>query len=343
MLVSMFLLSVNQMSYAKRSAYLGACNGTKLPYNTARKACKSGKYTGQTVLTCNRKGKQKDRRICNSDGKKAGVYVDSCSGSATGYKLIDKACKTGKFNNKLLVKCRKGKEKRRRQCTPASKNDKQVVLFLDQCGSSSRIKGRNLLKACRNNPGQKIAKCARKRNIWKERKSMICVNRRDRIKFRKCSPSEQTQLLSDFKIAEQKVDSLRTALANELRNNKGIGKKLRKKLKVVQRKLRKIKTAFGRKRVYVCKSNKGMCHGANAHTLALGTRKVKLCDNYFAKGSQLERASIVVHEASHYKTQTNDKGAYETCSGVKPKASENFQRRAEYYEHIVECGLYIPK
>ena len=342
-LISITALLLTTPVYAKRTAHENDCKGKKLPYTTAMKACKSGKYPGKTVVTCNGKGKQKDRRICNSDNNKKGVYINSCSGAATGYTSIDKACKSTKYYGKLLVRCRNGKEKKRSQCSRASKNDKKVVIFEGRCGSAKRIAGRDLLKTCKHHQDKTLVKCRRKGNIWKEVKSMYCDTRKDRAKLRNCSPKERATILSDMKLAESKVVGLVAAVNSQLATNKTMSKDVRKKMKVVLRKLKKIRTALNKRRTFVCKANKALCQGANAHTLAVGTHKVKICDNYFAKTSQIERASIIVHEISHYKTQTNDKGAYETCSGVKPKASENFQRRAEYYEHIVECGLFIPK
>ena len=341
--LSLLFISLLPHQSKARSAHVNNCSGTDTGYRTARKACKSGDFPGQTIVTCNRKGKQKDRRICNADGNKVGVYENSCSGSATGFKNLKKACKSGDFFGDLLVKCRNGEEKKRMQCAEAESDDNKVVIFKGQCGSSQTIAGRNLRKACKNNPGETLAKCRKKGNIWKERKTMFCTGKKDRFKVKKCSVNERNTILADYDVAEQRVDIVLAQVENLLRTNTTMDAKLRKKMEVVRRKLEKIQTAMDRPRTYVCKANKNMCANANAHTMFTG-RKVKMCDQYFSKTNQLERASILVHEISHHKTQTTDRGTeHGGCTAPNlSSAGNNFHRQAEYYEHIIECGLYLP-
>jgi len=326
-----------------RDARKNSCSGELLPYNTAKKACKSGDYPGETIVTCKSNGKQKDRRICNSDGEKKGVYVGSCSGTATGYTNLKKACQSEDYFGDLLVKCKKGKEKSRLQCESADEDDDRVVLFKNSCGSTESVEGRNLKKACKSNPGEVLVKCKRKSNIWKEKKSMQCDGKRDRFKIKHCSPTERNTLISDYSLAESRVDIALQDVENALSTGLGMNQTMRNKMEVVRRKLEKIQTAMDRPRTYVCKANKNLCSGANAHTLFAG-RNVKICDNYFDKTSAAVRASILVHEISHHKTQTNDSGSeHGGCNNPNlASASDNFQRQAEYYEHLIECGFYIP-
>lgn len=326
-----------------KDAHRNSCSGDKLSYNTAKKACKSGDFPGETIVTCNNKGKEKDRRICNSDGEKKGVYVGTCSGTATGFTNLKKACQSESHFGDLLVKCKKGKEKSRMQCESADDDDDKVVLFKEACGSGETVDGRNLLKACKNNPGETLVKCKKKKNIWKAKKSMLCGGKKDRVKIKHCSPAERNTLISDYDIAEERVDVALADVEAALKTGEGMDKAMRRKMEVVRKKLEKIQTAMDRPRTYVCKANKNLCSGANAHTMLSG-RKVKICDNYFDKSSVSERASILVHEISHHKTQTNDKGSEhgDCLSPTLASAGDKFHKQAEYYEHLVECGFYIP-
>ena len=351
--MSLLLVTLSSKAAVAKDAFLDSCNGTKLNYNTAKKACKSGNFPGDTIVTCKKNGKLVDSRICNSDGEKNGIYIDTCAGSATGFKDLKKACKSEDYFGELLVKCKKGEEKKRMQCESADKDDDKVVIFKENCGSGDTIEGRNLKKACKNNTGMTLVKCKRKGTIWKEKKARYCQGKKDRFKFKNCSPTERQTLIDDYELAEARVDVVLGELENELEHNQDMDKKLRKKMEKVRKKMEKIQTAMDRPRTYVCKANKNLCSKSIAHTLPTG-KKVKVCDGYFAKGNQDERASIIVHEISHHKTQTNDKGKEhvihtndpstdQTCADANlSQAANNFHKQAEYYEHIIECGLYIP-
>ncbi len=326
-----------------KTVRLGDCSGSEVSFKSAKKACKSGNFAGQKVVDCSNSGKQKGSRICNSDNERKGVYVDTCAGSATGFKNLKKACQSENHFGQLLVKCQNGEEKKRMQCEQADSGDNKTVIFKDNCGSSDTISGKNLKKACKNNTGQTLVKCEKKKNVWKEKKSMYCQGKKDRFKFKKCSPTERSTLISDYSVAEDRVEVVLNDLESQLENNNDMDKKLRNKMETVRKNLEKIRKAMDRPRTYVCKANKNLCNRSNAHTLASG-KKVKMCDGYFDKSSQIERASIIVHEISHHKTQTNDKGTeHGGCTAPNLSlAANDFHKQAEYYEHIIECGLYIP-
>lgn len=337
-----FIFSLPPSNAFAKSAFQGGCSGTKLDFSNAKKACASGDFPGETIFTCKKNGKQTDRRTCNSDGAKKGVYINNCSGTATGFSSLKKACQSEAHFGELLVKCKKGEEKNRMQCESAESDDDKVVIFKNNCGSGNTIEGRNLKKACKNNVGETLVKCKRKNNIWKEKKMMLCQGKKDRFKVKKCSPTEQATLFSDYEFAEGRVDTVLAEVEAELANNQGMDKKLRNKMAVVRRKLEKIQTAMDRPRTYICRANKNLCSRANAFTP--GRRNVKLCIGYFAKSTQDERASILVHEISHHKTGTNDKGKeHGGCTNPNlSTAANDFHKQAEYYEHIIECGLYVP-
>ncbi len=330
---------------AAKTIHLNDCSGTKLSFKTAKAACKSGKHPGQTIVKCNKKGDIKNTRRCSTDGQKKGIYEDSCTGTPTGFKDLVKACKSGNHFGQLLVKCKNGKEKKRMQCESAGMTLKKTVIFKNRCGGDP-ISGKNLKKACKNNTGETLVKCVRKNNIWKPKKSMLCHGNRDRFKFKFCSPNERQTLIDDYEWAENRVDIVLNDLNNWFASNPSVDKKLRKKMEKVQKKLRKIQTAMDRPRTYVCRANKNRCGRANAHTMWTG-HKVKICDRYFFKSgaaNQPERGSILVHEISHHKVETNDKGTeHGGCASPSlASASSNFHKQAEYYEHLIECGLYIP-
>jgi len=350
-LLSLFLLS--SMAYSK-DAYINDCSGDKLDYRTAKKACKSGDYAGQVIVTCSNKGKQKDKRTCNSDNERKGVYLETCAGTETDFTNLKKACQSENYFGSLLVKCKNGRVKKRMQCEAADQDDNKTVIFKTKCGSEESISGKNLKSACKANTGEMLVKCRRKGNVWKEKKSMFCQGKKDRTKFKKCSPTEREMLISDYKIAEEKVDIVLSDLENELEVNQDMDKKLRNKMEKVRKKLEKIQTEMDRPRTYICKSNKNLCKKAVAHTFPFGNvgGRVKICDDYFLKAEEMERVSIIVHEISHYKTQTNDKGTEhitnysvsDPCANANLSLAANkFHKQAEYYEHIIECGLYIPE
>ncbi len=336
-----FVAFLPAMAGAK-TVRLNDCSGTQLSFKSAKAACKSGNHPGQTIVKCNNKGKIKDTRRCSTDGQKKGVYEDSCTGTPTGFKDLLKACKSGGHFGKLLVKCKNGEEKKRMQCESSGMSFKKTVIFKDKCGGDP-VSGKDLKKACKTNIGETLVKCARKDNIWKEKKSMLCHGKKDRFKFKLCSPTERQTLIGDYQWAEGRVDTVLTDLDNWFASNPTVDNKLRKKMEKVQKKLRKIQTAMDRPRTYVCRANKNRCRKANAHTMWTG-HNVKICDRYFFKSGQPERGSILVHEISHHKVETNDKGTeHGGCSSPSlASANSNFHKQAEYYEHLIECGLYIP-
>lgn len=277
------------------------------------------------------------------DGENEGVYLGNCGGAATGFKNLIKACKSENFLGTFLVKCKLGEEKNRMQCESADSDANKTVLFKGWCGSGDTVDGTNLLKACKRNIGETLVKCKRKNNVWKEKKLRHCRGKKDRFKMRNCSSSEQATLISDYEFAEDRVATLRSELETEFDENDEMDNNLRNKMKKVLKKLEKFQAAMYNPRTFVCKANKNSCSTSRAHTLPVG-HKVKICDNYFFDTSQDRRASTLVHEISHYKSQTTDKGDdYGGCvSPTLPTADKNFHLHAEYYEHIVECGLYIP-
>jgi len=230
------------------------------------------------------------------------------------------------------------------QCESSDGAEQNVVIFRESCGSTDIIEGTNLKKACKENLGEVLVKCKRNGDIWVEKKSMLCEGKKDRFRFDKCSPQERATLVSDYELAERRVAKALEDAESLLQTDRITDSKLRKKMKTVRNKLRKIQAAMDSPRVFVCKANKNLCSGSNAHTLPSG-KKVKVCDQYFDKSDPAERASILVHEISHYKTQTNDNGTeHGGCSNPHlARASDNFQKQAEYYEHIIECELYVPQ
>ncbi len=337
-----FLLLVPSLAFAK-TAHEDNCSGTFVPYKDAKTACKSGKYPGKRIVTCSGKGKLKDSRTCSANNAKKGFYRASCSGDAVGFNTLKAACQSGVFPGEFLVECKNGRQKKRLQCEAALPAADTVVLFKDSCGGSETVSGRDLKKACKNNPGVTLLKCQKKKNIWKEKKSMLCTGKRDRLKVKNCSPRERTTLIGDFELAEERIDVVLVEVEAAVKTGVGMDKAMRKKMAVVRRKLEKIQKAMDRPRTYVCKANKRLCKKYSAHTS--GASNVKLCDKYFERTSRAERASILVHEISHYAAKTNDKGSdYGGCATpILAPADSGFEKQADYYEHISECGFYIPE
>ena len=173
---------------------------------------------------------------------------------------------------------------------------------------------------------------------------MLCHGKKDRFKFKLCSPTERQTLIGDYQWAEGRVDIVLTDLDNWFASNPTVDNKLRKKMEKVQKKLRQNSNSHG-------PPPNSMFAGpiktdvVKQMHIPCGTgHNVKICDRYFFKSGQPERGSILVHEISHHKVETNDKGTeHGGCSSPSlASANSNFHKQAEYYEHLIECGLYIP-
>ena len=110
------VLLTTSISVCAKTAHIDSCGGEELDYNSAKKACKSGDFPGETIVTCKNNGKEKDRRVCNSDGEKNAIYLGSCGGEIVDFNTLNKACDSGNYSGELLVRCKRGRESKHKQC-----------------------------------------------------------------------------------------------------------------------------------------------------------------------------------------------------------------------------------
>lgn len=351
-LFSIVVLGVVLIAFSQQSradAFFQSCSGAPIDFKDAKAACASGAYPGQQVVTCRDDGSLKKTRLCNSDGARKGVYLNDCSGLATGFKSIAKACGSGSLDGQLLVQCNRGEEGKRRMCELASGDGPRTAVFAQSCGNGAPLEQRSLKSACRVNGGATLVLCNRKGAAWVAEKSMACEGPRDRLTIKNCSDTERDTLIEDYRWAETRVDEVRAEAEALFRTNFTASATSRRRMQQVRSNLEKLSTHMDRKRTFFCRANRNDCgRPVNAHvtTFALrdSPREVRFCGNYFANPTRAERGSIMVHEISHYLLETNDNGReHGGCSSPRlAGATTRYQNHAEYYEHIIECGLYVP-
>lgn len=339
-------------SLAGADAFLGSCTGTPLDFKNAKAACASGEFPGQTVVSCSDSGQFRKARLCNSDGARKGVYLNNCSGLATGFKSVNAACANGGLEGQLLVQCDRGEESKRRMCEPAVGETPKTQIFLERCGNGAPLAQRNLKNACQVNGGSTLVKCRRRSSSWVAEESMACDGRRDRLTIKNCSYSERDTLIADYRWAELRVDRELENLEGLFRTNYTMSDTTRNRMETVRRNLEKLRNHMDRKRTFYCRSNRNRCGGpVTAHAIVFPNRiirgnppEARFCSNYFSQPAISVRGSIIVHEISHYLLETNDNGTeHGGCTApVLAPTDSNYHRQAEYYEHIVECGLYVP-
>ena len=228
--------------------------------------------------------------------------------------------------------------------------------FIDRCGGK-KVRATTLSRACKKNLRKTVVKCRRKcvkrkrlkciKRVWKLIKSKSCgVNNgssRNQMKTRKCSSAQISKLKSDYRSAKSRALRIRSGVERELR--KKHGKKTMRQLKRVKRWINAIIRKRNRRVRFTCKGNKGMCKGANAHTVAFVGTGVRFCDGYFSCNRQDYRAAVIVHELAH-KSGANDKVYFSSCYSSRsksfPKSLKTWSRTAESYEYWARFGFCIP-
>ncbi len=114
------------LTTSAKTAHRGSCDGEALDYNTARGACRSGDFAGETIVSCKSNGKETDRRLRNSDGKKNAIYEGNCGGTLVNHGTLSAACDSGDYPGELIVRCKRGREAKHRVCPTTVADDVDV-------------------------------------------------------------------------------------------------------------------------------------------------------------------------------------------------------------------------
>ena len=362
------------------------CTG-KTSHKSLRKACKSGKYNGTQVYECKkkctkRKGlkcvkrewKHTDGRLCNSDGDRKGIYLTSCAGKRLDAKSMKKACALSSAKGETVVKCKRGKETKRRACASAANNDSEdyeTGVFIDKCGGKKAKKAngkaikRNLRKACKIDAyqGKSLVKCKNKctkrkglkcvRRTWQELSRVVCNDDNKVVKLKTCNETQASEIAQARTLARKRlkkiIKSMNTYIKNPSKFYSTYGDPSSRSSSDKARDLVWVKKSLGiaksvRKKIksmkskYVCEGNGGTCGegGANAHTMSYKRHKVSFCNGYLAMSVE-RKAAVLAHEISHnFKT---DDLEYERS---KIKDVEWWNNAETYEMWVEEKRLCIP-
>lgn len=344
-------------AWAKKAIFSNTYNSgvdtfceNQLPEKTLKKACKSGNYPGKKIYQCKFQcptyqkcsGKNpsekkwittKKTRICNSDGKRKGYYINSCAGDRLDVKTFKKACAKKEAKGKRVVLCKDGEVKKSETCPSAKNNDSEKFetrVFVNKCGGEVATKNgreikRNLSKACRTGKfdGKSLVKCKNKctsrsgfkcsQRTWIEQKKVICSASKKAAKIKSCDEEQTKKISGSYNLGKEKMEQLinqmnswlddsdnQISLYADEEYDKKAKKKIVKQVKKALKKAKKIKKQLGKKPIFYCKGLSGTCAKDDVHAFVRGTgKKVNFCDSFFSKEKE-KRASYLVHELSHH-------------------------------------------
>lgn len=372
LLVLIILYSFNSHSilniFRERKAFTNNCGNMDnyTGYRTARKACQSGKFSGKRIYECVNKKRKKQwvrvkERVCNSDGMRVGVYVDSCRGEPLGTRNLKEACASGKFKDVNLVKCRNGKQKKVFYCGASgsvNEGDRDVAIFENTCLGKRTEYKRNLKNACLLNKGKTLVRCKNVctrrvglkcvQRVWKEQKSAYCNDganpyTNNKVKFINCNPKQRTVMIKAIEDAKKSVPNV----MNQIQSASTIQSypdKTRKKLRAAYTMMSKIKNKLTNWNMRInCQEEMRRCSsGPNAHTFWTELNSIKVCRSYFTKSEDEWRAAVLVHEISHlfYSADAED---FSESSPPKDGTIIPWHQNAETYDYWIQHGFCVPE
>lgn len=334
-------------------------------YRTARKACKSGKFKGKRIYECvhkKRKGKWKrvKERVCNSDGKKVGVYVGSCRGEPLGTRNLKKACASGKFKDVNLVRCRNGKQKKIFYCGAngtVNEGNRDIAIFENSCLGKRTEYKRSLKNACLLNKGKVLVRCKNvctKRaglrciqRVWKEQKSAYCNDGDDpytnnKVKFINCNPHQRTIMIKAIEGAKVSVPKIMREI-KQATSNQNFSDRTRKKLRKSHVMMSKIKNKLFNWNMRInCQEEMKRCSkGPNAHTFWTELNSIKVCSSYLNSSNDKWKEAVLVHEISHlfYSADAED---FTEDSPPRDGKIIQWHQNAETYDYWVQYGFCVP-
>lgn len=370
-LLFVILFSINSYAilniFRERKAFTNGCGNMDFytGFKTAKQACQSGKFSGLRVYECvNKKRKSRwervKERVCNSDGMKVGVYVETCRGEALGTRNLKEACASGKFKDVNLVKCRNGKQKKMFYCGAdgsVNEGNKDIAIFENSCLGKRTEYKRNLKNACLLNKRKTLVRCKNVctrrvglkcvQRVWKEQKSAYCNDgpdpyKNNKVKFVHCTPQQRSVMIKVIEDAKVSVPKVMTEIKTASLDNK-LTTKVRDKLRSAYTMMSKIKNKLTSWNMTInCQEEMGRCSsGANAHTFWTEFNSIKVCRSYFTRTDDKWREAVLVHEISHL-YYTADAEDFSSSSPPRDGAIIPWHQNAETYDYWMQYGFCIP-
>lgn len=222
--------------------------------------------------------------------------------------------------------------------------------------------GSSALDKCKsgNHNGKTLVQCNMREGQWREAKVIHCETEKDRTTIRRCNVNQRTVLINDDREAKERLLDVQAELSNELLMEPP--GPMKDRLEILSRRLVNINTALRTPRIAICGrgSSNARAYIAKEILNPFNPERKRVWYNppYFTITSSVERASIIVHETTHYRFGTNDRLRELAIDAFLPSATSascdadtktfpasivnNFYKMAEYYEYIIECGLFVP-
>lgn len=221
--------------------------------------------------------------------------------------------------------------------------------YIGRCGGKS-VRAITLGRACKKNPGTLIFKCKRKcvkrkflkcvKRRWKIKKSKRC-SKSGSIKIRRCSARQMRMIVRDWTRAKGLARRVRSGIYAALRRKHS--RSTRRKLKKAKRKINRIIRMLGSRVRFTCRK-RGRCRKANAHTVLLLGRGMRICDGFLSCKDATYRAAVIIHELAH-KTGALDLKYFSQCGSSRPRFPTRPKRwasNAESFEYWARFGFCIP-
>lgn len=304
----------------KKGYYVGTCGGTPIKATSMKKACAAKAAKGNTVVYC-KNGKEKKRQACSSaknndsDKYETKVFITKCGGkniatSKNGKPItrnINKACKTGKYNDKTLVRCKNKCTKRKGlKCKKKTWIEKEKKI----CGKN---KSTAKVMNCNENETRAIL------TAYKNAATNVKMVKKAAEKFIR----NPDKYFSDRGISVKEKQK-KTILGRAKKSKDNLGKILQM--------LNKKKSKF------YCPGESKSCQGAYAYTFQTRNKKLWFCPGFFTSADdtgdvKLDQIGTLVHEYSHNKGSGTDDLEY---SREKIK-NVDWSNNGETYEAWVEA------
>ena len=301
----------------KKGYYVENCGGSAINAKSLKKACAQKKAKGKTVVFC-KNGKEKRRQTCSSaknnesTKNQTRVFINKCGGkiakSKSGRDIslnLNKACRSGNYKNKALVRCNN-------KCTKRTGLKCQRWTWIEKerkiCGSK---KTNAKIKSCNES----------------ETKAILNAYKKAASKVRKIKNTAQGFISNtDRYLSQRKI----TMTKKEKSKNITMTRKSISKFNKILTMLNKRKSKF------ICPGNSKECTGALAYTFNL-KKALEFCPGFFTADNdtndiKLDQIGTLVHEYSH--NAGTDDITYDRDEIQKIDWSNN----AETYEAWVEGG-----
>lgn len=266
----------------KKGYYLNSCSGERIEAKSLKKACGKKKAKGQVVVKC-KNGKEKKRQSCSSAKNNKGkyetrVFVNKCGGKVAKKnrreirRNLNKACRTGKYNGKVLVKCTNKCVKRKGifDCQKRAWIEKERAL----CGGDKK---KAEIKNCTEEQSQDIA------DAYKSAKKELSPIINQMKKFLENPNKKIKDFAHNPNMGKKKKEELIKHVKKALKNAEQIQKRLDKKPK------------------FECVGDqKGLCGKGYEAYVSISRKKSQYCNSFFTeRDGATGRGRTIAHELSH--------------------------------------------